>query len=74
MDAAIAAIEHLPNIPGGKKIIYNHIDMPLTAIEDFEKLGENDPLFKGLHELVEKHNGLWNVESERFLLEYHNKL
>ncbi|MBE0450983.1 MAG: zinc-binding dehydrogenase [Clostridia bacterium] len=74
MDAAIGAIENLPNIPGGKKIIYNHIDMPLTAIDDFEKLGENDPLFKGLHELVEKHNGLWNVESERFLLEYYNKL
>ncbi len=74
MDAAIGAIENLPKIPGGKKIIYNHINMPLTAIDDFEKLGENDPLFKGLHELVEKHNGLWNVESERFLLEYHNKL
>lgn len=74
MDAAISAIENLPKIPGGKKIIYNHIDMPLTAIDDFEKIGEKDPLFKGLHELVEKHNGLWNVESERFLLEYYNKL
>lgn len=69
MDAAIDAIERLPQIPGGKKLIYNHVDMPLTAIEDFEKLGESNPFFKKLHELVEKHSGLWNEEAERYLLE-----
>lgn len=74
MDAAIDAIKNLPNIPGGKKIIYNHLDMPLTAIDDFEKLGENDPLFKRLHELVEKHNGLWNAEAEQFLLSYYETI
>lgn len=31
---------NLPKIPGGKKLIYTHIDMPLTAIEDFKSLGE----------------------------------
>lgn len=69
MDAAIDAIKHLPLIPGGKKLIYNHIDMPLTAIDDFEELGKNNPLFKTLDELVKKHGGLWNGEAERFLLE-----
>lgn len=69
MDAAIEAIERLPQIPGGKKLIYNHVDMPLTAIEDFEKLGKSNPFFKVLHELVEKHSGLWNEEAERYLLE-----
>jgi threonine dehydrogenase-like Zn-dependent dehydrogenase len=69
MDAAIDAIERLPLIPGGKKLIYNHIEMPLTAIDDFEELGQSDPLFKRLHELVAKHSGLWNEEAERFLLD-----
>ncbi len=69
MDAAIDAIKNLPQIPGGKKLIYNHIDMPLTAIDDFEALGKTNPLFKTLDELVKKHGGLWNGEAERFLLE-----
>jgi hypothetical protein len=70
IDATIDAIMDLPNIPGGKKLIYNHIDMPLTAIEDFGKLGESDPFFKALHELVEKYNGLWNAEAEAYLLKH----
>ncbi len=69
INSAIDTILDLPNIPGGKKLVYNEIDMPLTAIEDFAKLGETDPLFKGLAECVEKGNGLWNLEAERYLLE-----
>lgn len=72
IDATIDAIMNLPNIPGGKKLIYNHIDLPLTAIEDFEALGAEKPLFKTLHELVEKSNGLWNTEAEQYLLTYFN--
>lgn len=70
MDAAINAIQNLPELPGAKKLIYNHLNMPLTAIEDFEALGATDPLFKGLAERVKRHGGLWNGEAERFLLEY----
>ena len=29
----------LPAIPGGKKLIYTHADLPLTAIADFARLG-----------------------------------
>lgn len=74
LNATIDAIMNLPNIPGGKKLIYNHIDLPLTAIEDFEILGKDAPLFKTLHELVEKHNGLWNAEAEQYLLKYFDVL
>lgn len=70
MDAAIDAIVNLPDLPGAKKLIYNHIDLPLTAIDDFERLGETNPLFKGLAERVKAHGGLWNGEAERFLLAY----
>ncbi len=74
MDSAIEAIKNLPQIPGGKKLIYNHINMPLTAIDDFKDLGKTSELFKRLHELVEKHNGLWNVEAEAYLLKYYENL
>lgn len=68
LNAVIEATKHLPELPGGKKLIYTHIDMPLTAISDFEKLGENNPLFKELSAICKKNNGLWSVEAERFLL------
>ena len=60
---------NLPKIPGGKKLIYTHIDMPLTAIDDFAKLGETDPMFKKLAEITERNNGLWSAEAEKYLLE-----
>ena len=69
IDAAIEATLNIPHIPGGKKLIYTHIDLPLTAIADFAKLGENDPRFATLATLVEKRGGLWCAEAERYLLE-----
>ena len=68
IDAAIDTTVHLPQIPGGKKLIYNHIDLPLTAIADFEKLGETDPRFATLHHLVQQNNGLWSAAAEAYLL------
>ena len=38
INAAPDTILNLPKIPGGKKLIYPHIKMELTAIEDFEKI------------------------------------
>lgn len=68
LDAVIDATLHLPEIPGGKKLIYNHIRLPLTPIADFSKLGEANPLFKQLAIFCQKNNGLWNVEAESYLL------
>jgi threonine dehydrogenase-like Zn-dependent dehydrogenase len=68
LDAVIDSTKHLPEIPGGKKLIYTHIEMPLTAITDFAKLGETNDLFKKLAEICDRHNGLWNVEAESYLL------
>lgn len=69
IDAAIDTTVNLPNIPGGKKLIYTHIELPLTALADFEKLGKSDERFKVLDELVKSHNGLWCTEAEKYLLE-----
>jgi len=66
MDSVIETILTLESIPGGKKLIYNHIDMPLTALEDFDKI--DSPLFKKLAAIVNANNGLWSVEAENVLL------
>ncbi|MEA4824870.1 MAG: zinc-binding dehydrogenase [Clostridiaceae bacterium] len=60
--------KNLPSIPGGKKLIYTNIELPLTAIDDFAKLGENDPFFARLAEICAKNHGLWCAEAEAYLL------
>ncbi|MBP7180512.1 MAG: zinc-binding dehydrogenase [Dysgonomonadaceae bacterium] len=74
LNAVPEATNHLPEIPGGKKLIYTHIEMPLTAIDDFAELGKTDPFFKSLAEICNRHNGLWSVEAETFLLNNHPSL
>ena len=69
IDAAIEATQNLPNIPGGKKLIYTHIELPLTAIADFDDLSKRDSRFKKMAEIVNSNNGLWCAEAEKYLLE-----
>ncbi len=68
IDAAIDTTVNLPKIPGGKKLIYTHIELPLTALSDFGKLGESDERFEVLGRLVKENNGLWNADAEKYLL------
>ncbi|EPY2276369.1 zinc-binding dehydrogenase [Clostridium sporogenes] len=69
LNAVLETVRNLPNIPGGKKLIYPHIEMELTAIEDFEKLGENNEFYRKLAEICKKDNNVWCEEAEKFLLE-----
>ena len=62
---------NLPKIPGGKKLTYLQFEMPLTAIADFRKLGETDPLYAKLADSCDAHNGLWNAEAEEILLKHY---
>lgn len=70
LDCVPQTVLDLPSIPGGKKLIYTHINMPLTAIDDFEKLGESDPLFAQLAEITKANQGLWCAEAETVLLKH----
>ena len=70
LNSVIDATLHLPEIPGGKKLIYTHIDMPLTAIDDFPRLGETDELFAALAKITQAHGGFWCAEAEKYLLEH----
>lgn len=69
LDCVVDATLNLPNIEGGKKLIYTHINMELTAIADFEKKGKENPHFAKLAEIVKKNKGLWSVEAEKYLME-----
>jgi threonine dehydrogenase-like Zn-dependent dehydrogenase len=70
LDSVVHATMNLPDIPGGKKLIYTNISMELTAISDFREKGRNDPMMAGLAEIVEASNGLWSPEAEKYLLQY----
>lgn len=73
LNSAIDAILNLPNIPGGKKLIYNEVDMPLTALEDFREMGKDDPLLSDLADIIDAHKGLWSTEAEKYLLTHIQK-
>ena len=66
LDAAVETTLNLPNIPGGKKLVYTGISMPLVALDDLS--GLDCPVCKELAVIVEKHNGLWSPEAEKYLL------
>jgi len=68
LNAVAETTLYLPEIPGGKKLIYTHIEMPLTPIADFAELGKTNPVFAKLAELVVANKGLWSVEAEEYLL------
>ena len=74
LNAVVETTLNLPKIPGGKKLIYTNINMELTAIDDFAKKGETDPMFKKLAEICSKNNNLWCGEAEAYLLEHAPKI
>jgi len=59
LDAAADTTLRLPELPGGKKLIYTGVSMPLTAIADFEG---------PLQEIIQANNGLWCAKAEEYLL------
>jgi len=72
LNSAVETTLNLPNIPGGKKLLYTNIEMEMTAIDDFDK--KDEPLFKALTEIVKRNNGLWCAEAEKYLLEHGKRI
>lgn len=70
LDAVIETTKHLPEIPGGKKLIYTHKKMDLVAIAEFGERGKSDPFYAALDEICARNNGLWSPEAERYVLEH----
>lgn len=67
LNAAIDTTLNLPKIPGGKKLIYTHLDLPLIALDELKN--QKDVKLQELGRIVDAHKGLWNPEAERYLLE-----
>ncbi len=74
LNAVIDTTLNLPSIPGGKKLIYTHVEMPLTPIAEFAEKGKTNPVYAKLAEICAAHNGLWSVEAEEYLLANSDKL
>ena len=61
-------------VPGGKRLVYTHLKLPMTAIRDFAEKGKTDPLFAALDRICSAHNGLWSKEAEDYLLVHAPKI
>ena len=68
LDAVAETTLNLPKIPGGKKLIYTHLNMPLTALTDLRAKGAEDARYIELADIVDAHQGLWCPEAEAYLL------
>jgi threonine dehydrogenase-like Zn-dependent dehydrogenase len=74
LDAVIDTTLHLPQIPGGKKLIYTNVSMPLTALADLEAKGKTDPFLAELARRTAANKGLWSREAEDYLLAHATRL
>ena len=72
LDSAAETTLNLPKIPGGKKLIYTHLSMPLTDLSDFRIKGEEtkDERYIALADIIDQNNGLWSPDEEEYLLQH----
>jgi len=70
LDAVVDTTLNLPLIPGGKKLIYTNISMPLVSLYKLGEMGRDNLLYAGLHEIVSKNDYIWSLEAEEYLLSH----
>jgi threonine dehydrogenase-like Zn-dependent dehydrogenase len=68
LDAVTDTTLRLPDIPGGKKLIYTNISMPLISLYSLKEIAEKEPVYKKLYEIVAANDYIWSLEAERYLL------
>jgi threonine dehydrogenase-like Zn-dependent dehydrogenase len=68
LDAVVDTTLNLPHIPGGKKLIYTNISMPLVSLDKLGELGKTNKFYASLHEIVAKNDHIWSLEAEQYLL------
>jgi len=59
------SIMKLPELPGGKKIVYSQKNFPIT---DVAELDDSCEFQKTLKEIIARHDGLWNAEAQEYFL------
>ena len=76
LNACADATMNLPKLKGAKKLIYTHVDLPLTALEDFGKAAEENAgtelgsLYADLDSICKAAGDLWCPEAEKRLFAY----
>jgi threonine dehydrogenase-like Zn-dependent dehydrogenase len=68
LDSVVDTTLNLPKIPGGKKLIYTNISMPLIALDDLERYKPDDPFYAGLSGIVSDNGYIWSEKAEKYLL------
>ena len=74
LDSCAETTLNLPKIKGAKKLVYTHIEMPMTAIEDFATKAEElagtelGDLYRDLDAACKANGGLWCAEAEARIL------
>ena len=68
LDAVVETTLNLPKIPGGKKLIYTNISLPLVSLYKLKKLVTHNKFYAELHEIVAGNDSIWSVEAEKYLL------
>jgi threonine dehydrogenase-like Zn-dependent dehydrogenase len=68
LDSVVETTLNLPQIPGGKKLIYTNISMPLVSLYKLGEMGKDNKLYAGLHDIVSKNDYIWSHEAEKYLL------
>ncbi len=74
LGAVADAVLDMAKPSGAKKVCYTGLDIPLVAIDDFEKLGEENSMYEELAKIVKANGGLWCTEAEKYLLEHAPKI
>jgi L-sorbose 1-phosphate reductase len=68
LDAVVETTMNLPQIPGGKKLIYTNISMPLVSLFKLDELSKDNKFYSGLNEIVTKNEYIWSLDAEKYLL------
>lgn len=70
LDSAVEATRKQREIGGGKKLIYTHLNMELTALRDMPAKADRGGVFRELSEILERSGFVWNEEAEAAILRY----
>ena len=74
LSAAVDTVLAMGTPNGAKKVCYNHLDLPLIAIDELPELGKTNELYKALADIVAANGGIWCAEAEAYLLEHAPKI
>ncbi len=68
LNCVVDSLKNLPEIGGGKKLIYTQINLPLIALNELKNNEKKFPFLGELGRMVDENQGLWSPQAESYLL------